>query len=819
MRALVAVTAVALLFTGLTPAAQATSPTPLLNYASPVTLNGTTGYVDHTADLSAVAGLGSGTIVARFKSTSTASAMTLLSASDISDPSSNLTLSLNANTLHFEIRENTGTAAAYRTNLNYPTVNDPVGSYNDGRWHTVAVTVGADGTRVFADGHQVYAGTSTAFFDDVTELDGLWVGRNVDNGGGQWYYNGTIDSVRVYDSALSAADVLALSPPPDARLAYSVNQSFDGATTYVDKTGDLAAVAGLSSGTIVARFNTSSNAPAKALLSAADTRNPSSNLTLSINDGALYFESRNNGTYSTRLSSPGRYNDGEWHTIAVTVSAAGTFLYGDGYRTAYSANTGFFAAVSALNGLWIGRNVDSGGGQWYFDGSIDRIQVYPAALTDSEIKNATATAPQTHLALFDNGYANSANYRIPSLLVTSAGTLLAGADQRTTSAADSPNDINLVVRRSTDSGTTWSPSQTLLDYPGSGADGASAIDSEMLQDSTTGRIYLLVDHFPGGVGLPNSVAGTGFDSTGRLLLTDNAGASYSLHTGGEVYNSAGVLTTYRVDSQGNVTKSGAPAGNIYLKTGSLLEARTSFLKLLFSDDDGVTWSTAADLNQQVKAPWMKFLGTGPGNGVQLRNGRLVFPVYYSNASGTMSSAVVYSDDHGVTWRRGESPNDGRSWQGTTINSQTVTDRAADLTEAAVQERRDGTLVLRMRNTSGTGKIAVSSSTDGGATWGDVTYDAALPDVVCQPAALNYPGQEDRVLFANTTRGGRQDGVLRLSLDGGNTWKHSRTLKAGGYAYNSIAVLPNGDVAVLWELQNQGLYFSKVPLSWLTSSAS
>jgi sialidase-1 len=134
----------------------------------------------------------------------------------------------------------------------------------------------------------------------------------------------------------------------------------------------------------------------------------------------------------------------------------------------------------------------------------------------------------------------------------------------------------------------------------------------------------------------------------------------------------------------------------------------------------------------------------------------------------------------------------------------------------VQEKADGTLVLRMRNTSG--KVAVSSSTDGGATWGPVSYDDALPEVVCQLAALSYPGT-DHVLFANTTRPGRQDGFIRLSVDGGTTWKHSRNLKAGGYAYNSIAVLPNGDLAVLWELQNQGLYFSRLPLSWLTDSPS
>lgn len=590
-------------------------------------------------------------------------------------------------------------------------------------------------------------------------------------------------------------------------------------------------MSGLTKGTIAARFQTSSAAAAKTILSLSDVADPSSNATLSVNNGALYFESRENGAYATQLTAAGSYNDGAWHTVAVTVGPTGTIIYADGHRIGFASGTGFVSNVTGLDGMWIGRNVDNGGGQWFFNGTIEWVKIYSAPLTDTEVKTLTGTAPQPYVALFDNGYAGSTNYRIPSLIATSAGTLIAGADQRSTSASDSPNDINLVIRRSSDGGTTWGNVQTLLDYPGSGRNGASAIDSVMVQDSASGRIHLLVDHFPARIGQPNNVAGIGFDANGYQLLTGPGGASFTLRAGGQVYNAGGTLTTYSVDAQGNVTNSGAPAGNIYLKAGidpnqSLLEARTSFLKHLYSDDDGVTWSAAIDLNSQTKASWMKFFGTSPGNGIEMEHGthsgRLVMPVYYNNASGVMSTAVVYSDDNGATWQRGESPNDGRVFGGSTINSQTVTSASAGLHEGAVTEKADGTLVLRMRNSSGTGKIAVASSSDGGATRGAVTFDNALTDVFCQPSALTYPDLGDgisRVLFGNTTRTGRQDGFIRLSLDGGSTWQHSRNIKASGYAYNSIAVLPGGDLAILWELQDQGLYFSWLPLSWLTDSKS
>lgn len=812
--------------------ASAAPGTPVLNYTS-ATFNGTSDYVDHTTDLTSVSGLSTGTIVARFQTTSAATTKTLFSVSNTSLPSSNLTLSVNGGSLHFEVRQNNTTTANFATNLTYPTTDDPssAATYNDGRWHTVAVTVGGDGTRIYADGYQVHAGTSTAFFSAVSGLNGMWVGRNVDNGGGQWYYNGTIASTRVYNTALSATDVLSLSPPPTASQTYAVNQTFNGTSTYLDKTSDLPTVTGATAGTITASFSTTSTAAAKTLLSASDTTNPSSNITLSINNGALYFENRSNGTYATQLTVPGRYNDGTTHTVAVTVGAAGTILYADGFRVGFSSSTAYFSSVANLNGMWIARNADNGGGQWYFNGTIGTVRLYAAPLTDTEIKNVSNAATTTYQALFDNGYAGSSNYRIPALLTTSAGTLLAAADQRVSSPADAPNDINTVVRRSTNSGTSWSSPTTVLDYPGTGANGASAIDSQMVQDRATGRIYLLVDHFPGGYGQSNNQAGTGFDANGFQILTATGGATYALHPDGSVYTSAGAATTYTVDSSGNVSDAGNPGGNIYLKNGvdphqTLLEAPTSYLKLVHSDDDGLTWSQPVDLNSQVKAPWMKFLGSGPGNGIQLsvgaHAGRLEFPVYYSNSAGVYSSATVYSDDGGATWHRSASPNDGRNFNGTTINSQTVTTASAGLHEPSVIQQASGNIVIYMRNSSGTGKVAVATSADGGATWGQVSYNNQLPDIFSQTASFTYPAQPDginRVLFGNATRTGRQDGFLRLSLDGGATFPYNRDLKAGGYAYNSISVLPDGTIAVLWELQNNGLYFQKLPLSFLTNSPS
>ena len=66
---------------------------------------------------------------------------------------------------------------------------------------------------------------------------------------------------------------------------------------------------------------------------------------------------------------------------------------------------------------------------------------------------------------------------------------------------------------------------------------------------------------------------------------------------------------------------------------------------------------------------------------------------------------------------GTSPNDGRIFRGETLNSNTMRNTAAELTEATVVELNDGTLKMFMRNRSG--HVQFSTSKDGGATWGAV----------------------------------------------------------------------------------------------------
>lgn len=430
----------------------------------------------------------------------------------------------------------------------------------------------------------------------------------------------------------------------------------------------------------------------------------------------------------------------------------------------------------------------------------------------SNLKESFKTQP---VVLFEKGVNNCRNYRIPSLLATGKGTLIAAIDARVDEPGDNPNNIDKAVRRSLDNGVTWEDVKVLVDYPGKGRkEGAAAIDPAMLEDRETGTIWMIFSQTPGGIGLWSSRPGTGFDSNGYRLLYDRENNGYTLREDGRVVAFTGEKTDRTVRGNGDVYRIEDKIGNIYLDRGPLLQARTSFLQAVYSSDDGLTWSEPMDLNPQVKAPWMSFIGAGPGAGIQISSGehkgRLVFPVYYSNYTNSsyprMSCCLIYSDDHGSTWHRGESPNDGRQWKGEILSSKTLDEREAELTEAQVVELDNGDLKIYMRNHSSNRRVACSVSKDGGQTWGEVIFDEVLVNPVCQFSVIKYPGLgggKSRIIFSGPMdENERVNGKMLVSEDSGDTWRYSNTITGGSFIYSCLAVLPDNRIGILYETEDE-----------------
>lgn len=86
-------------------------------------------------------------------------------------------------------------------------------------------------------------------------------------------------------------------------------------------------------------------------------------------------------------------------------------------------------------------------------------------------------------------------YRIPAITTAPDGSLIAAIDERVPSCGDLKwsRDINIVIRRSTDGGRTWSPVERVVDFP----DGQSASDPSLITDTVSGTIFLFynfMDH-------------------------------------------------------------------------------------------------------------------------------------------------------------------------------------------------------------------------------------------------------------------------------------------------------------------------------------
>ncbi|MEU9531787.1 MULTISPECIES: GDSL-type esterase/lipase family protein [Streptomyces] len=179
---------------------------PLLDHTTPVDLDGSE-YVDLSPQVGALAPLTAGTVVVTFRTTSHNQAMTLISASDPTAPSSNITLNLSGGALQFSVREKGAVLVNVMTRTRY----------DDGRSHTVAVTVDASGTRLHAGGRTVLETRAHPFFGSVSGLASLSLGRNTDSDhpGGEWFCTGTVERAAVWGRVLDESELVEQCPRPD----------------------------------------------------------------------------------------------------------------------------------------------------------------------------------------------------------------------------------------------------------------------------------------------------------------------------------------------------------------------------------------------------------------------------------------------------------------------------------------------------------------------------------------------------------------------------------------------------------------------------
>jgi len=332
-------------------------------------------------------------------------------------------------------------------------------------------------------------------------------------------------------------------------------------------------------------------------------------------------------------------------------------------------------------------------------------------------------------------------YRIPGIATTDQGTLIAVYDVRYDNSNDLPANINVGMSRSTDGGRTWNAMKIIMDM-GTLPNGTNGVgDPTILFDPATKKLWVAALWSKGNHSIAGSGPGLTPDVTGQFMLVS-------------------------------------------------------------SSDDGLTWSTPYSITSQVKDPAWRIFFQGPGTGSVMSNGTLVFPAQYWDASGMPYSTIIYSDDHGVTWKRG-------------------TGAKSNTTESAVVETTPGTLMLNMRDNRGSFR-SVATSPDMGNSWTeDATSYSALPDPVCMgsmiKASVLTKGVQKEIIFfsnPNVSSAPRRNITIKASLDLGESWLPANQLlidERPCYGYSALTKIDNNTLGFLYEGTKE-LYFVRIPVS-------
>lgn len=358
------------------------------------------------------------------------------------------------------------------------------------------------------------------------------------------------------------------------------------------------------------------------------------------------------------------------------------------------------------------------------------------------LSSAVATALEK-VDLFEAGQEGYALYRIPGIVVTKRGTVLAYCEARKNDRGDW-GPIDILIRRSSDGGKTWGPRQTIVHIEGELPINplAAAQNLDRLGDNTANNPVAIIDHQTGAVHF--------------LYCLEYMRCFYM-----------------RSDDDG-------------LTWTEPIEITKTF--------DGF----------RSDYDW-KVLATGPSHAIQLthgsKRGRLVVPVWLSLGTGGHAhrpsvTSTIYSDDHGRTWQHGEIaipdtnefiyPNetvvvqlaDGRVM----LNSRSESKRHRRLITTSLdgatgwsQPRFDEQLLepicmagmVRARD----GVIAFSN-----------------PHSLSRADGKETPGKNRD----------RKNVTIKLSDDEGQTWSASRTLEAGFSGYSDLAALADGTLLCFYE---------------------
>jgi sialidase-1 len=344
-------------------------------------------------------------------------------------------------------------------------------------------------------------------------------------------------------------------------------------------------------------------------------------------------------------------------------------------------------------------------------------------------------------------------FRIPGLATTNKGTLIAVYDMRWEGSWDLQGDIDVGMSRSIDGGNSWEPMKVIMDMKEWG--GLSQAEN--------------------GIGDPS-------------ILVDRTN------------NTIWVAAVWAHGHKGKRNWTASKPG--------LDPSVTSQFMLVRSDDDGLTWSNPINITKQVKKEEWPLLLQGPGKGITLKDGKIVFPAQYKDKDHIPHATLIWSNDHGQNWHIG---NGAKS----------------NTTESQLIELDTGSLMLNMRDNrnrddkSNSNGRSIATTNDLGLTWVQhATSGGALIEPVCMASLIKedfvIEGQsKSLVLFSNpASKYERKNITVKMSFDDGNTWPvdHHVLLDEGiGRGYSCMTKIDHQHIGILYESSRADLVFQIIDI--------
>ncbi|WP_161603040.1 sialidase family protein [Pedobacter arcticus] len=330
-------------------------------------------------------------------------------------------------------------------------------------------------------------------------------------------------------------------------------------------------------------------------------------------------------------------------------------------------------------------------------------------------------------------------FRIPGIITTDKQTLIAVYDIRYQSAVDLPGNIDVGLNRSVDGGKSWEPMKVIMDM-GEPHTNNGVGDPAILFDPVTNKIWVAALWSKGNRSIAGSKPGLSEDVTGQFVLVS-------------------------------------------------------------SEDDGLTWSAPKSITAQVKNPAWNIFFNGPGNGIAMQDGKIVFAAQYWDGKSVPYSNIVYSEDHGITWKTEDGPK-------------------SKTTESQVIETQPGVLMLNMRDNRGAFR-SVATTVDMGKTWVEhYTSYSALPDPVCMAsfikAGMDVNGKQKEVVFFgnNNSSSERNNFTIKASLDLAESWLAKNQLlidERKSFGYSALTKIDNNTIGLFYE-GVKDLYFVRIPVN-------